>query len=139
MQEFVLRSALRPNQISFPHSLDQKLTGSARPPRLALLRYVGTPRRRLGSVNEKHSRSEAGSSLQAKGGRSWKRFDTPGICRAKRPDSDGDPQRVHYGGRMNQIIRELKRQAAGQRLGPEQLKSLIRAGYVYRNGAYPFT
>ena len=35
---------------------------------------------------------------------------------------------------MNQIIRELKRQAAGQRLGPEQLKALIRAGYVYRNG-----
>jgi hypothetical protein len=41
---------------------------------------------------------------------------------------------VHYGGRMNQIIRELKRQAAGQKLAPEELKALIRAGYVYRNG-----
>jgi hypothetical protein len=29
---------------------------------------------------------------------------------------------------MNQIIRELKRQAAGEKL------ALIRAGYVYRNG-----
>ena len=47
---------------------------------------------------------------------------------------DGDPQRVHSGGRMNQIIRELKRQAAGEKLAPEQLKALIRAGYVYRNG-----
>jgi hypothetical protein len=36
--------------------------------------------------------------------------------------------------RMNQIIRELKRQAAGEKLEPEQLKGLIRAGYVYRNG-----
>jgi hypothetical protein len=35
---------------------------------------------------------------------------------------------------MNQIIRELKRQAAGYKLAPEQLKALIRAGYVYRNG-----
>jgi hypothetical protein len=35
---------------------------------------------------------------------------------------------------MRQIIRELKRQAAGEKLAPEQLKSLIRAGYVYRNG-----
>ena len=35
---------------------------------------------------------------------------------------------------MNQIIRELKRQAAGEKLAPEQLKGLIRAGYVYRNG-----
>jgi hypothetical protein len=35
---------------------------------------------------------------------------------------------------MNQIIRELKRQAAGEKLAPEQLKELIRAGYVYRNG-----
>jgi hypothetical protein len=35
---------------------------------------------------------------------------------------------------MNQIIRELKRQAAGEKLTPEQLKGLIRAGYVYRNG-----
>jgi hypothetical protein len=34
---------------------------------------------------------------------------------------------------MRQIIRELKRQAAGE-LEPEQLKGLIRAGYVYRNG-----
>jgi hypothetical protein len=33
---------------------------------------------------------------------------------------------------MNQIIRELKRQAAGEKLAPEQLKGLIRAGYVYR-------
>jgi ribosomal protein S19E (S16A) len=42
---------------------------------------------------------------------------------------------VHYGsGRMQQIIRELKRQAAGDKLSPEQLKALIRAGYVYRNG-----
>jgi hypothetical protein len=35
---------------------------------------------------------------------------------------------------MNQIIRELKRQAAGEKLAPEQLKGLIRAGYVYRDG-----
>jgi hypothetical protein len=35
---------------------------------------------------------------------------------------------------MNQIIRELKRQAAGEKLAPEQLKGLIRSGYVYRNG-----
>jgi hypothetical protein len=35
---------------------------------------------------------------------------------------------------MNQVIRELKRQAAGEKLAPEQLKGLIRAGYVYRNG-----
>ena len=35
---------------------------------------------------------------------------------------------------MTQIIRELKRQAAGEKLAPEQLKGLIRAGYVYRNG-----
>jgi hypothetical protein len=35
---------------------------------------------------------------------------------------------------MNQIIRELKRQAAGEKLAPEQLQGLIRAGYVYRNG-----
>jgi hypothetical protein len=28
----------------------------------------------------------------------------------------------------------LKRQAAGEKLAPEQLKGLIRAGYVYRNG-----
>jgi hypothetical protein len=47
---------------------------------------------------------------------------------------DGDPQRLHYGGRMTQIIRELKRQIAGEKLAPEQLKALIRAGYVYRNG-----
>jgi hypothetical protein len=36
--------------------------------------------------------------------------------------------------RMKQIIRELKRQVAGEKLEPEQLKGLIRAGYVYRNG-----
>ena len=35
---------------------------------------------------------------------------------------------------MNQVIRELKRQAAGEKLEPEQLRALIRAGYVYRNG-----
>jgi hypothetical protein len=35
---------------------------------------------------------------------------------------------------MNQIIRELKRQFAGEKLEPEQLKGLIRAGYIYRNG-----
>jgi hypothetical protein len=35
---------------------------------------------------------------------------------------------------MKQIIRELKRQAAGEKLEPEQLKGLIRAGYVHRNG-----
>jgi hypothetical protein len=35
---------------------------------------------------------------------------------------------------MKQIIRELKRQAAGEKLELEQLKGLIRAGYVYRNG-----
>ncbi len=39
-------------------------------------------------------------------------------------------------GRMNmkQMIRELKRQAAGEKLEPEQLKGLIRAGYVFRDG-----
>jgi hypothetical protein len=37
-------------------------------------------------------------------------------------------------GRMKQIIRELKRQVAGEKLEPEQLRALIRAGYVYRNG-----
>jgi hypothetical protein len=36
--------------------------------------------------------------------------------------------------RMNQVIRELKRQFAGEKLAPEQLKGLIRAGYVYSNG-----
>ena len=35
---------------------------------------------------------------------------------------------------MKQIIRELKRQVAGEKLEPEQLKGLVRAGYVYRNG-----
>jgi hypothetical protein len=35
---------------------------------------------------------------------------------------------------MNQIIRELKRLIAGEKLEPEQLRGLIRAGYVYRNG-----
>jgi Txe/YoeB family toxin of Txe-Axe toxin-antitoxin module len=35
---------------------------------------------------------------------------------------------------MQQIIRELKRQAAGEKLSPEQLKGLIRAGYIYRIG-----
>jgi len=35
---------------------------------------------------------------------------------------------------MKQIIRELKRQVAGEKLEPELLKGLIRAGYVYRNG-----
>jgi hypothetical protein len=35
---------------------------------------------------------------------------------------------------MKQVIRELKRQSAGEKLAPEQLKGLIRAGYVYRNG-----
>jgi hypothetical protein len=36
--------------------------------------------------------------------------------------------------RMYQIIRELKQQFAGEKLEPEKLKGLIRAGYVYRNG-----
>jgi hypothetical protein len=35
---------------------------------------------------------------------------------------------------MQQIIRDLKRQAAGEKLEPEQLKALVRAGYVYRIG-----
>ena len=35
---------------------------------------------------------------------------------------------------MKQIIRELKRQVAGEKLEPEQLKALILAGYVYRDG-----
>jgi hypothetical protein len=35
---------------------------------------------------------------------------------------------------MKQIIRELKRQVAGEKLEPEQLSWLIRGGYVYRNG-----
>jgi hypothetical protein len=34
---------------------------------------------------------------------------------------------------MNHIIRELKRLFAGE-MELEQLKALIRAGYVYRNG-----
>jgi hypothetical protein len=33
---------------------------------------------------------------------------------------------------MNHIIRELKRLFAGEKLEPEQLRGLIRAGYVYR-------
>jgi hypothetical protein len=37
-------------------------------------------------------------------------------------------------GRMNQIIREIKRQFTGEKLEAEQLRGLIRAGYVYRNG-----
>jgi hypothetical protein len=36
---------------------------------------------------------------------------------------------------MNQIVRELKRLVADDKLEPEhQLTGLIRAGYVYRNG-----
>jgi hypothetical protein len=35
---------------------------------------------------------------------------------------------------MSQIIRELKRLFAGEKLEPQQLRGLIRAGYVYRNG-----
>jgi hypothetical protein len=35
---------------------------------------------------------------------------------------------------MDQITRELMRQVAGDALAPEQLRGLIRAGYVYRNG-----
>jgi Txe/YoeB family toxin of Txe-Axe toxin-antitoxin module len=35
---------------------------------------------------------------------------------------------------MKQMIRELERQAAGEKLEPEQLKGLIRTGYVYRIG-----
>ena len=34
---------------------------------------------------------------------------------------------------MDQIMRELVRQVAGDALEPEQLQALIRAGYVYRN------
>jgi hypothetical protein len=34
---------------------------------------------------------------------------------------------------MDQIMRELVRQVAGDALAPEQLQGLIRAGYVYRN------
>jgi hypothetical protein len=35
---------------------------------------------------------------------------------------------------LKRFIRELRRQASGEKLDPEQLKGLIRAGYVYRNG-----
>jgi hypothetical protein len=35
---------------------------------------------------------------------------------------------------LNQVIGELKRQVAGETLAPEQLKGLIRAGDVCRNG-----
>jgi hypothetical protein len=35
---------------------------------------------------------------------------------------------------MKQIIRELKRHVGGEKLEPEQIRALIRAGYVYRNG-----
>jgi hypothetical protein len=35
---------------------------------------------------------------------------------------------------MKQIIRELKRHVAAEKLEPEQLRALIRAGYVYQNG-----
>jgi hypothetical protein len=35
---------------------------------------------------------------------------------------------------MDQIMRELKRHIAGDSLGPEQFKGLIRAGYVHKNG-----
>jgi hypothetical protein len=59
---------------------------------------------------------------------------TAAYMQGKAARRDGDPQCFHYGGRMNQIIRELKRQFAGEKLEPEQLKGLIRAGYVYRNG-----
>jgi hypothetical protein len=40
---------------------------------------------------------------------------------------------------MKQIIRELKRLVAGEKLEPEQLRGLIRAGYVYRNGEHLLT
>jgi hypothetical protein len=36
--------------------------------------------------------------------------------------------------RMEQILLDLKRQAAGEKLEPGQLKALVRAGYVYRIG-----
>jgi hypothetical protein len=35
---------------------------------------------------------------------------------------------------MDQITRELVRRVAGNALAPEQLRGLIRAGYVYRHG-----
>jgi len=35
---------------------------------------------------------------------------------------------------MEQIIRELKRQLAGEKLTPEQLNRLVRADYIYRSG-----
>jgi hypothetical protein len=55
---------------------------------------------------------------------------TPPRGLAKVPGPSAFKRRV---GRVKQIIRELKRQAAGETLEPEQLKGLIRAGYVYRN------
>jgi len=35
---------------------------------------------------------------------------------------------------MEQIIRELERLLAGEKLTPVQLKGLIRADYIYRSG-----
>jgi hypothetical protein len=39
---------------------------------------------------------------------------------------------------MNQITRELNQRSDGEKLAPEQLNGLIRAGYVYWNGYEPF-
>jgi hypothetical protein len=35
---------------------------------------------------------------------------------------------------MDQIMRELVRKVTGGALAPEQIRGLIRAGYVYRHG-----
>jgi hypothetical protein len=64
------------------------------------------------------------------GGAEWRFFDLRWpLIREKRWCKVG--RRV---GRMKQIIRELKRHVEGEKLEPEQLRALIRAGYVYRNG-----
>ena len=39
---------------------------------------------------------------------------------------------------MNQITRELNQRSDGEKLAPEQLNGLIRAGHVYSNGYEPF-
>jgi hypothetical protein len=58
----------------------------------------------------------------------------PGL-QARRPSEGTGRARTFLKRRLHEaIIRELKRQAAGEKLEPEQLKGLIRAGYVYRNG-----
>jgi hypothetical protein len=80
-----------------------------------------------------HRFAEIVVDVRGRGGCSWRRRlmdegirQSPHAIRSA-PDHDDcsrSPARS-YGGRMNQIIRELKRQSAGDKLAPEQLKALI--------------